>query len=180
MECKTMPVIHTKRLCLHAIRDMDQEDMIALFSNEEIGKTYMMPAFQSQNEKLRLFERLKTMSLSGDHFLYGIYLNEKMIGFINDVQIHEKEIELGYVIHPSQKNKGYATEVLKKSMETLFRSGYSAVKAGAFEENLASQRVMEKCGMILTEQEEIIEYRGKNHRCIYYKRENSNRTQMPI
>lgn len=173
VKCKTMPVIHTERLCLQSIRDTDQVDMIALFTNEEIVKTYMMPMFESQDEKLRLFEGLRTMSFSEEHFVYGIYLNDKMIGFINDVEISEKEIELGYVIHPSQKNKGYATEVLKKSMEMLFASGYSIVKAGAFEENSASMRVMEKSGMTLAEQREIIEYRGKKHHCIYYKKENN-------
>lgn len=51
-------------------------------------------------------------------------------------------------------------------------SGYQSVKAGAFEENLVSIRVMEKCGMISIEQEDIIEYRGKKYRCIYYKKIN--------
>lgn len=48
--------------------------------------------------------------------------------------------------------------------------GYTEVVAGAFSENIASRRVMEKCGMTLTEQEEDIEYRGKTHHCVYYKR----------
>ena len=109
------------------------------------------------------------MSVSDKHFVYAICLNNKIIGFINDVNINDKEIELGYVIHPSQKNKGYATEVLQKAIQIASELGYSAVKAGAFEENLASMRVMEKCGMTRIEQEDTIEYRGKNHRCIYYE-----------
>ena len=43
------------------------------------------------------------------------------------------------------------------------------VKAGAFEENLASMRVMEKSGMHRIQQEDTIEYRGKVHRCFNYE-----------
>lgn len=162
-------VINTDRLCLRPIAEEDKEDMIELLTNDEISKTFMISDFKSHNEEVQLFEALKTMSVSDKHFVYAICLNNKIIGFINDVNINDKEIELGYVIHPSQKNKGYATEVLQKAIQIVSELGYSAVKAGAFEENLASMRVMEKCKMTRIEQEDTIEYRGKNHRCIYYE-----------
>lgn len=171
MNFKKIPEIKTDRLCLHTICDRDREAVIELLTNEEISQTFMVPDFKSHEEKVQMYEALQTMSESDEHFVYGIYLNDSMIGFLNDVDISENEIELGYVIHPDQKNKGYATEALKKSMQILLNSGFFAVKAGAFEENSASMRVMEKCGMIRTEQEDTIEYRGKNHRCIYYKKE---------
>ena len=44
--------------------------------------------------------------------------------------------------------------------------GYQRVAAGYFEENIASGRVMEKCGMVATGGTEEIEYRGKKHRVI--------------
>lgn len=171
MNLPKIPLINTERLCLQSIREQDQEDAIELLTNDEISKTYMLPEFQSRDEAISLFERLKQLSASENHFLYGIYLNDKMIGFINDVEMDQDEIELGYVIHPRYKGKGYATEVLKKSIEILFQLGYSVVKAGAFEENPASMRVMEKSGMTRTDQEEMIAYRGKNHRCIYYRKD---------
>lgn len=173
MKLKNMP-INTERLCLNYINDNDKEDVIELLTNDEIRKTFIIPSFKSHDEEIQMFEALKAMSVSDEHFVYGIYLNGKIIGFINDVDNNQREIELGYVIHPSHSNKGYATEVLEKSLQIIFMSGYDVVKAGAFEENLASMRVMEKCGMIRTEQEDIIEYRGKQHRCIYYKKENNS------
>ena len=57
------------------------------------------------------------------------------------------------------------TEVIKE----LFAMGFTVVKAGAFEENPASMRVMEKSGMHRIQQEDTIEYRGKVHRCINYE-----------
>ena len=53
-------------------------------------------------------------------------------------------------------------------MEWLWRHGFRKVIAGAFEENRASLRVMEKCGMTLQPETEDIDYRGKIHRCVYY------------
>lgn len=39
-------------------------------------------------------------------------------------------------------------EVLQKAIEIILESGSAGVKAGAFEENRASMRVMEKCGSL--------------------------------
>ena len=82
-------------------------------------------------------------------------------------------IELGYVIHPRFHGKGYMTQALKAAIEELFSDGYREVITGAFEENRASIRVMEKAGMILQGKTEEIEYRGKTHNCIYYHMEKS-------
>ena len=82
---KKVPMITTERLSLCAIRDNDKEDMIALLTNEEIGKTFMVPDFKSREEEVKLFEVLKRLSESEKRFVYGIYLGDKLIGFINDV-----------------------------------------------------------------------------------------------
>lgn len=46
--------------------------------------------------------------------------------------------------------------------------GYEHIIAGFFEENIASRRVMEKCGMHLLELEEDVKYQGIVHHCLYY------------
>ena len=161
--------IKTERLCLQSIREQDEDAMVEMFFNTEITQTYMIPEYKSKEEAVKLFERFKELSVAQDHFVYGIYLNDQIIGFINDVEMRGKEIEIGYVIHPKQKNQGYATEVLTYAIQELFAMGYTKIKAGAFEENPASMRVMEKSGMYKVEQEDMIEYRGKVHRCINYE-----------
>ena len=143
MKFDNQPII-TERLCLCSVRDEDADGLLSLFTNDEVGKTYMLPKFKSRDEAVRLVSSLQTMSAAGAHFIYGICLNDRLIGLINDVGIDGGEIELGYAIHPDYKNKGYASEALKKSIEILFEMGLSVIKAGAFEENLASMRVMEK------------------------------------
>lgn len=172
MKFKNTPVITTPRLTMHAIRDCDSEELLSIITSPDVSRTYLLPDFASREEAMKLFDRLKALSESDDHFVYGIYLGEKLIGFINDVSADGKEAELGYVIHPDCWNRGYCTEVLAAAIEDLFAFGCRSIKTGAFEENPSSLRVMEKCGMTRMDETEELEYRGAVHRCIYYVKEN--------
>jgi len=170
MRGKQFPILNTPRLCLRAITDADAHKVMALLTNEEVGKTYLVPDFQSPEDVRRVFEALKRLSASPEHFVYGIYLQEELIGFLNDVQIEGSEIELGLVIDPSRKNRGFATEALTAAMDALFRLGYGAVKTGAFQENAASIRVMEKCEMVRLPQVTPLTYRGITHNCVWFEK----------
>ena len=39
----------------------------------------------------------------------GIYFGNKLIGFVNDVEVGDEVIELGYFIYSDHQNKGYAS-----------------------------------------------------------------------
>ena len=161
--------LHTARLFLGPIRASDEADMIRIFLNPEVCKTYMIPEFRSPDEAVTLFRRFRALSVAAERIVYGIYLQDRLIGFVNDVQRDDVSVEMGYVIHPDYKNKGYATEAFSAIIQVLFAMGYDTVKTGAFAENAASIRVMEKCGMLRTDLEEDIPYRGQIHRCVNYE-----------
>lgn len=162
------PILHTQRLQMHSLSDSDLHDLIALFTNREVSKTYMVPVLPTTEDAERLFSIIQQQSESLEHFVYGVYLNGKLIGFLNDVDSSETEMELGYAIHPEYQNRGFATEVLSAAIRELGRLGYEIVKAGAFEENKASMHVMEKCGMVRSPDDDDISYRGQMHHCINY------------
>lgn len=63
----------------------------------------------------------------------------------------------------------YATEAVHAMIEELLKMRFCKVKAGYFEENEASRRVMEKCGMKQLSYTDEIEYRGIVHKCFYYE-----------
>lgn len=161
--------IITKRLCLSELKEENKADLIRILSDEEVGKTYMVPDMSKTETQNKIFERFRELSSSDDRFMYGIFLQNRLIGFIHEVENKCCEIELGYVIDPLHKGNGYASEALSASVKALFDKGYKTVTAGAFEENPASLRVMEKCGMKPTGETEDIEYRGVTHKCIYMK-----------
>lgn len=53
-------------------------------------------------------------------------------------------------------------------ISALMSSCYTTVTAGAFEHNLASIRVIQKCGLTRIDEEEDILYRGTTMHCVYF------------
>ena len=161
--------IKTARLTLRSITEEDWQDMRAMLYDEQIKKTYMIPDFPAEEDARRLFRRFCDLSRDPGRFVYGAECQGRLIGFLNDVHTEGAVIEVGYVIRPDFQNQGYATEMLRAAIGALFDMGFEAVRAGFFEENAASRRVMEKSGMHATGETEAITYRGQEHRCIYYE-----------
>ena len=160
----------TKTVILRPFSDADRECVLNIVTNETVARTYMLPDYENADAAKPLFNRLMELSKDETRFVRCIELDGTAIGFLNDVEIKDGTIELGYVIHPDYHNRGYMTLALTAALEKLFASGYTRVICGAFEENIASQRVMEKCGMLRTEKMDVIPYRGKTHRCVYFER----------
>ena len=161
--------VTTNRLILRPYKESDREQVIRILRNAEISKTFMLPEFEDDAAADRLFRKILIYSHQEDHFERAICLEDRLIGFLNDVEIKDGTVELGYVIHPDYQNRGYATEALTASIQELFRQGYSRIRTGYFEENPASRRVMEKSGMHPISRVDTIEYRGKLHKCLYFK-----------
>lgn len=160
--------IKTERLEIMPFRTKDLPDLAEILTNSQIKNTYMIPDFETREALNGMVQKIAQYSLSNQRFERGIFLEDRLIGFVNEVERKDGSMELGYVIHPSLWGRGYATEMLKAVIEMLLEAGLSQVITGAFEENTASIRVMEKCGMRKTAVEEDIAYRGRNHHCIYY------------
>ena len=158
----------TNRLVVKPFSPEDETDAIAIFTSERVKKTYMLPDFSDQREAAALFNRLQKLSVTPERYVCGIYYDNPLIGLINETDVQTDTIELGYALHPDFWGNGFATEALTGAIDWLFCEGFSTVLCGAFSENRASMRVMEKSGMHLTAQQEEIEYRGKLHQCIYY------------
>lgn len=161
--------IVTDRLVLKNLTDNDKSEMISIVKDPKVYATYMLPDLNNEEEETKLFNRLRNLCSAKDHFVYGIYLNNIVIGFLNDVEKSEDGIEIGYFISSKHWGNGYATEAFKAVIQELFKMGYQKVYAGHFENNPASGRVMQKCGMSLMDRPETIAYRGVNHRIIYYQ-----------
>ena len=161
-------MITTERLILKRISETDRESGLDLLTNDIVKQTYMLPDFEKREDAIPLFQWIQEFSQGEERYIRGIYRNDHLIGYANQVEVNGKSIELGYLIHPDYHGKGYMTEALKALIPDLFARGYDEVVCGAFEENPASLRVMQKAGMTLLDKVDEIEYRGKVHRCLYY------------
>ena len=155
---------------LRSVLPEDRERMLDILTSEKVNKTYMIPDFPEREAAVPLFQRLMDMSQSGSKYVRAIDLDGGLIGFVNQVDLEDQTIELGYVIHPDFHGMGYMTDALKLAIEEMFEKGYTQVITGAFSSNLASIRVMEKCGMTKLDKTDEIEYRGVTHTCVYYRK----------
>lgn len=169
----------TNRLEVQPMALADKEDILDLLTDETVGKTYMLPQYKSREEAEPLFLRLVQMSQDEGRYVAGVYLEGRLIGMMNETEIKNKQIEMGYAYLPAYYNRGYATEAFTGAIRYLLDHGFETVLAGAFAENPASLRVMEKCGMTRQDYTDEIEYRGITHTCIYYVAEKERKRGHP-
>ena len=160
---------------LRTIEPADQERMLDILTSELVNKTYMLPDFAQREDAVPLFLRLMEMSRDAGSYVRAIATEDGLAGFLNRVEIQGKTIELGYVIHPDFHGRGYMTKALQLAMEELFVLGYEEVLTGAFSTNIASIRVMEKCGMAKLDKTEEIPYQCVTHTCLYYSKKLQDR-----
>ena len=164
------PIITTPRLTLRPFQKGDEADTTVILRSERVNPTYMLPDLDEAGAK-KLFARFVEMSAKEDRFVAAVCLEDRVIGWLNDTEICDDTMELGWVISPDHWGKGYATEAVRAAIKALHEEGFRVVYAGAFAENPASLRVMQKAGMTLMDKTEDLEYRGKTHHCIFYASE---------
>ena len=161
----------TAHLLVRRLREEDREAIIQLLTDPIVTKTYMVPDCSEAGKAEALFDRLMELSHRADRYVSAIVLEDRLIGLLNETEVSERSIELGYAILPAYHNCGYGTEVLQGAIAYLFAHGFTRVVTGAFSENHPSLRIMEKCGMTRQVQTDTVEYRGEKHLCVYYAAE---------
>ncbi len=162
-------IIRTERLIIKPYRKKDKRKLKDILLNDEIKKTFLLPDFETKKALNEMIESLYRLSINETRFVRGIYLLDNLIGFVVDQKNERNSAELGYVIHPNYHNQGYATEMFKAVIQAFFRNGYLSIIAGAFEENIASIKVMVKSGLCKIDKDKDILYRDNLHRCVYYE-----------
>ena len=158
----------TEQLTVRPIQEADAGELSQLLTDETVGRTYMLPTFQSSEQLAAFCDRLVQLSQRTDRYIGAICLENRLIGMVNDTGIEADAIELGYAILPQYHNRGYATEMLRGAIHYLLGEGFAEIVTGAFVENLPSIRVMEKCGMQRMDKRDTVEYRGRQYECVYY------------
>lgn len=158
------------RLTLRPFRRRDLDAFRAICQDLRVCRTYMLPDLDEEGVQ-KLLDRMVSLSADRDRYVVAVCLEDQLIGWINDTEMTDLTVELGWAFHPDHWGKGYATEAVLGAMEQLKDEGFSKVYAGAFAENPASIRVMQKTGMRRLERTEDLEYRGTVHHCVYYEKE---------
>ena len=145
-----LPIVETTRLILRPFQEADVDPLYAIMGDAvAMQYTYQAPSREACAHRLRTYAELAatlgyapwTMLLRGD---------ERVIGW-GGLNIDPFDpgwgIEVAYCLHPGHWGKGYASELVRASLELGFGTLLlEAIGAFVSTENGASRRVLEKGG----------------------------------
>jgi len=136
---------------LRPLRLSDAERMAELANNEKISIN-LRDGFPNPYTLADAESFLKRFSNQDPVTFFGIEYNNEYVGNISLVQgqdVYRKSAEIGYFIGEPYWNKGIVTTAVKLITDYGFKQlGIIRIHTGIFEYNIASQRVLEKCGFV--------------------------------
>ncbi len=118
--------------------------------DEDIRRFVPDEVFETPEDAAETVEFLMSQYGSTDGpLVYAVILKDgdKNIGYVQLVPIGEEKWEIGYHIAKQFTCKGYATEAVSAFLPVMAKKvGISEVYGIRLQENIASGRVLEKCG----------------------------------
>ncbi|MBQ3080487.1 MAG: GNAT family N-acetyltransferase [Clostridia bacterium] len=147
-----MPRIETDRLVLRKLEMRDAPDMFEYSRDPLVAKHVLWDAQTSVSESRGYIRYMLRKYRSGEPSSWGIEekASGKIIGTIGYMwyQRENNSCEVGYSLARAHWGRGYMTEALKAVIAYSFKTlRIHRVEAQHETDNLASGRVMEKCGM---------------------------------
>ena len=152
-------MIETSHLILRPIQKNDTDRLHEMYCNPAVMK-YIYDGNTFTKEKT--IERVDECLLHWKNNGFGVYmLIEKSTQltagycvlryFVNEHPYLDGEIEIGYILDEPFWGKGYATEAVRACIQHGFEKHYfKKILATILPDNIASQKVVEKAGMIFT------------------------------
>ncbi|WP_249870363.1 GNAT family N-acetyltransferase [Oceanobacillus saliphilus] len=148
-----LPTLETDRLILRKIKKHDIEDMYLYGSNEEVAKYVTWDAHKSLSDTEAFMNYALAKYKNKDVAPWAIQYKEngKMIGTIDFIWWKPKHYsaEIGYVISQDYWGMGICTEAAKEMIKFGFeKMNLVRIQAKCMLENIGSEKVMEKIGMV--------------------------------
>jgi len=148
------PSLETERLTLRPLTAEDAPDLKEWLGLDEIYTYWGRKASKGERDPELLFidARPWVKRKPSQDFNWGIVWKEsgKVIGMlaIFDVQ-NQRMASVGYRLHPAYWRQGIVTEALRRAVDFVFsETELQRLEATADIRNVASLRVLEKCGFI--------------------------------
>ena len=147
------PNLESERLLLRAVDDGDVEEVLALRSNPETMKYVPRPLAKTKEDAYVHIRTIKEKisNNSGINWAITIKGNNQLIGIIGHYKLQPENYraEIGYMLSPEYKSKGYATEAIKAVVAYGFEQmNLHSIEAIIDPANSASERVLQKCGFV--------------------------------
>lgn len=145
------PTLETDRLILRAKTPSDAEDMKTYMSDESLYKYWGRNITRQERDPSLFFQR-SIKNCRPDHLSWGIELkkNHRLVGEVSLFDIeNDRQAKVGYRIAAKYQNMGFVTEALRRIVRFCFeQTGLQRLEAEVMTFNVASNRVMTKCGFV--------------------------------
>jgi ribosomal-protein-alanine N-acetyltransferase len=146
IELERLRTLRGPRLVLRVPQATDAPAIYAYARDPEVTRYLAWPRHSGLADTEAFLQRAIAGWQGGTSLVWVIELKGAVIGCIG-AELSGANAGLGYVLARECWGRGYASEALKRVSEALFQhTPVSALWAQCVSENLASQRVLEKCG----------------------------------
>ena len=171
--CGTQP-IETRRLLLRPFRVSDTREMFENWASDPRVTQYLRWRAHTRPDETRsVLNYWERQYRRRDFYEWGIVLRQtgQLIGSVGATATRDKfTFEAGYCLGAPWWGQGIATEALQALLGYLFEEvGCETVIAVHAEENPASGRVMEKCGMHQRPGSMVVGTENGPFRCLTYE-----------
>jgi len=148
-----MKELYTDRLHLRYVTEADTQRIFDCWASDPEVSRYVTWNAHPNIEVTKgyvgfILEEYK----KADTYRWGIEISStgELIGIIDVMGYHNGEPVIGYCSGKDYWGNGYMTEALKAVTAALFEDGYDIIRICAVDENIGSNRVIQKAGFTPT------------------------------
>ena len=145
---KSFPTLQTLRCRLERIGSTDISILQQIF-NDGLTRVYLneLNDLVSSKDGIRIFiDSFDRYAGNGEGFLWGIFLNVKLVGFIALMDITYSP-SLFYAMHPEHRSQGIMKECVTQVLNYISEINIcSYVKSEVYKQNTVSIRLLESIG----------------------------------
>jgi ribosomal-protein-alanine N-acetyltransferase len=144
--------LRTRRLILRPFKRRDAKKIFVNWASDDEVAKYMIWNTHRNIAQTKLFVKkvIKDYKFNPHHWIITLNENKEVIGSIGVTCIDSQTTkgEIGYCLSRKYWNKGIMSEALKAVIDYLFNENkFQEITAKHHIDNIASGRVMQKCGM---------------------------------
>lgn len=143
------PGLDDQETFLAAHEEMAEEDFEFGLGLRNLTYSYYLKRLDQIESGRCPFGRLPATFLLAE--VGGVLVGRTSIRFQLDEAMREFGGHIGYCVLPAHRRRGYATEILRQSLVVAREHGVTRALLTCDETNVASQRVIEACGGVLTD-----------------------------
>jgi len=147
-----MSRLETDRLRLELYTERDKRDFIELLTNPEVMRFVDKGPLNHDQAEALWRKLLDEFYPDGVDTIWAVFAkdDDRYVGnaSLRPRPERQKDWEIGYYLKPDEWNKGFATEIAVRLVRHSFDvAGLDEIYATVDEENSASIKVLEKCGL---------------------------------